>query len=105
MKATLTVKKKFYFQVKFIDMYFEEGYIYHIYNQGNNRQRLFFKRENYLYFLRKVGVYIKPYADILAWCLMPNHFHLMVLVNHTVVKTVGVSQSDTDGNTEKRHRR
>ena len=22
-----------------------------------------------------------PYADIMAWCLMPNHFHLMVLVN------------------------
>jgi putative transposase len=21
-----------------------------------------------------------PYADVLAWCLMPNHFHLMVLV-------------------------
>ncbi len=27
-------------------------------------------------------MYIQPYADILAWCLMPNHFHLMVRVNH-----------------------
>ena len=27
-------------------------------------------------------MFILPYADILAWCLMPNHFHLMVLVNH-----------------------
>ena len=24
--------------------------------------------------------HISPYADILAWCLMPNHFHLMILV-------------------------
>lgn len=23
-----------------------------------------------------------PFCDVLAWCLMPNHFHLMVLVNH-----------------------
>lgn len=47
-------------------MQFEPGYIYHIYNQGNNRQRIFFNRANYLYFLEKINVYIKPYADILA---------------------------------------
>jgi len=61
-------------------MQFEKGYIYHIYNQGNNRQQIFFNRENYLYFLRKINAYILPYADILSWCLMPNHFHLMVYV-------------------------
>jgi len=66
-------------------MQFEEGYIYHIYNQGNNRQKIFFNRENYLYFLRKINTYILPYGDILAWCLMPNHFHLMVLVNNIEV--------------------
>ena len=31
-------------------MQFETEYIYHIYNQGNNRQRIFFSDENYLYF-------------------------------------------------------
>jgi len=62
-------------------MQFEDGHIYHIYNQGNNRQKIFFDRENYLFFLRKVKTYILPYADIFAWCLMPNHFHFMVLVN------------------------
>ena len=62
-------------------MHFQKGHIYHIYNQGNNRQRIFYKRENYLFFLRKIDVFIKPYGDILAWCLMPNHFHLMMLVN------------------------
>ena len=61
-------------------MHFEQGYLYHIYNQGNNRQKIFFKREHYFYFLKKIRKYILPYADILAWCLMPNHFHLMVLV-------------------------
>ena len=66
-------------------MYFEQGYIYHIYNQGNNRQRIFFREENYYFFLQKIKRYILPYADILAWCLMPNHFHLMVLVNETEI--------------------
>ncbi len=64
-----------------IDMQFEPGHLYHIYNQGNNRQPIFLKRENYLYFIRKIRVHVLPYADILAWCLMPNHFHLMVYVN------------------------
>ena len=75
-------------------MQFETGHIFHIYNQGNNRQKIFFNRENYLFFLRKIKIYILPYADILAWCLMPNHFHFMVLVNEI---TVGVAPSDTDG--------
>lgn len=83
-------------------MQFEKGYIYHIYNQGNNRQKIFFNRENYLFFLRKVRTYILPYADIISYCLMPNHFHLMVLVHEQTVgvtPTVGVAQSDTDGKT------
>ncbi len=62
-------------------MHFENGYIYHIYNQGNNSHKIFFNNENYLYFLRKIKIYIVSHADILAWCLMPNHFHMMVLVN------------------------
>ena len=62
-------------------MIFEKGYLYHIYNQGNNKQKIFYNRENHLFFLKKVKQYILPYADVLAWCLMPNHFHLMVLVN------------------------
>jgi putative transposase len=62
-------------------MQFETGHLYHIYNQGNNRQTLFFNRDNYHYFLKKIHNQIIPYADILAWCLMPNHFHLMVHVN------------------------
>ena len=61
-------------------MIFEPNHIYHIYNQGNNRQKIFFNRENYLFFLKKIGEHILPFADILAWCLMPNHFHLMIAV-------------------------
>jgi len=62
-------------------MHFEKTGIYHVYNQGNNRQKIFFTRENYQYFLGKIKINVLPFTDILAWCLMPNHFHLMVSVN------------------------
>ena len=55
--------------------------IYHVYNRGNNRQRLFYDKDNYPYFLGKIKKYISPYCDILAYCLMPNHFHLLIHAN------------------------
>lgn len=75
-------------------MHFEIGDIYHIYNQGNNRQRIFFEREKYLFFLRKMREHLLPHVNILAYCLMPNHFHWMVEIeNLTVDPTHGVTQS------------
>lgn len=66
-------------------MHLVEGEIYHVYNRGNNKQRIFIKKENYTYFLGKIELYIKPVCDILAWCLMPNHFHLLIHANaHSV---------------------
>ncbi len=62
-------------------MNFEVGYLYHVYNQGNNRQKIFFRRENYAFFIQKIRTHLLPHADVVAWCLMPNHFHLMVYVH------------------------
>ncbi|MDD4968912.1 MAG: hypothetical protein PHT07_05745 [Paludibacter sp.] len=62
-------------------MEFTKGELYHIYNRGNNRDRVFYTHGNYLFFLKKINTFISPYADIIAWCLMPNHFHIMVSVN------------------------
>jgi len=61
-------------------MNFEKDRIFHVYNQGNNRKKIFLSRSNYQLFHKKMDRFICPYADILAWCLMPNHFHLMILV-------------------------
>lgn len=58
-------------------MYFEEGATYHVYNRSN--ETLFHNRENYLFFLRKIRKQILPFADILAYCLMPNHFHIILV--------------------------
>ncbi|MGR3812024.1 transposase [Jiulongibacter sp. NS-SX5] len=54
--------------------------VFHIYNRGNNREPIFFSRDNYLFFLRKLKKHVSPHCNILAWCLMPNHFHLMIYI-------------------------
>lgn len=79
-------------------MQFATDHIYHIYNRGNNAQPIFFSRENYLFFLKKVRKHILPHADILAWCLMPNHFHFMVYVKKVKVEVLlgeGISGQET----------
>jgi putative transposase len=63
-------------------MQLETNNIYHVFNRGNNSQVIFFNRDNYLFFLQKIKIHITPFADILAWCLMPNHFHLMIYINN-----------------------
>jgi len=58
----------------------QPGYFYHVYNRGNNREKLFYKKENYIYFLKKYDYYLYDYLETQAYCLLPNHFHLLVRV-------------------------
>ncbi len=51
--------------------------LYHIYNRGNNKQMIYFGRNNYIFFLNKIKKHLLSYIDLLAYCLMPNHFHLL----------------------------
>lgn len=58
---------------------FTSGHCYHIYNRGNNRQSIFFEQENYLYFLKLLKTHLTlQNIRVLAYCLMPNHYHLLV---------------------------
>ena len=66
----------------------QPGYFYHIYNRGNNSQKIFYKRENYLFFLNKIKEHLSPFVSIIAWCLMPNHFHLVVFVHKNEIKII-----------------
>jgi REP element-mobilizing transposase RayT len=59
------------------------GQYYHIYNRGNNGENLFFEERNYHYFLKLYIHYIYPVADTYAYCLMKNHFHLLVRMKPT----------------------
>lgn len=72
------------------------GECYHLFNRGVNREKIFFERENYMFFLRRLRKHLlgetqnsevwktsefwtpEVSTSIIAYCLMPNHFHLLV---------------------------
>lgn len=76
------------------------GEYYHVYNRGNSKQKIFHDEEDYLRFIAllyacnqkcylKVGNLTKgqtlydiergnPIVSIGAYCLMPNHFHILI---------------------------
>lgn len=59
-------------------MKFESNTLYHVYNKGNNGQKIFFNYGNHLYFLKKIQDHLLKHCDLLAYCLMPNHFHFLI---------------------------
>ena len=54
------------------------GNTYHIFNKAIGTDKLFLTPNDYYYFLQKLERYILPIADIISYCLIPNHFHLLV---------------------------
>ena len=56
------------------------GNYYHIYNRGINGQNIFFRVKNYDYFLGLWKKYLVDCAEVLAYCLMPNHFHFVIKI-------------------------
>ncbi len=82
---------------------FASGAIVHVFNRGNNREKIFYDQSDYKAFLFRVGLALGiepeilkkenltsiPYSRIrinadknnfklYAFCLMPNHFHLLI---------------------------
>jgi len=62
----------------------ESDRFYHIFNRGNNFENIFYKPKNYLYFLQKYDLYLSDYIDTYAYCLLPNHFHLLVKTKDSI---------------------
>ncbi|HKC34620.1 MAG TPA: hypothetical protein VKB95_01115 [Chitinophagaceae bacterium] len=60
-------------------MHLIQNEFYHVYNRGNNKQRIFFTHANYLFFLKKIREQLLPVSKIISYCLMPNHFHLIIM--------------------------
>jgi len=66
---------------------------YHVYNRGTNKQDIFLEPEDRFYFLSllkrhlstepEIDSHKRPFAkfdndiELIAFCLMPNHFHLL----------------------------
>lgn len=57
---------------------FEPDQMYHIVNHAVGDENIFRTDENYRYFLEKYSLNTSAVFDTYAYCLMPNHFHLLV---------------------------
>ena len=60
----------------------EKDHYYHIFNRGINGDILFKDFKNMDYFLRLITKYLSSEINILAYCLMNNHFHFVVKVTN-----------------------
>lgn len=75
-----------------IKQFVENGY-YHVYNRGVEKRNIFQDPQDYAVFLKYLKKYLDPdlgsdplwkrkslaqEIDLLAFCLMPNHFHLLL---------------------------
>lgn len=55
-----------------------QGY-YHVYNRGHNKQPIFLDYKDYQRYLKRLTEYLKKHpVTLLAYCLMPNHVHLLL---------------------------
>jgi putative transposase len=56
------------------------GCAHHLTQRGNNRQDIFFVDDDRRSYLRMLAEECRTYGlEVLAWCLMSNHVHLVVL--------------------------
>lgn len=60
-----------------------EGHFYRIYNRSVADNLLFIEEKNYHFFLSKIKKYLLVTAEVLAYCLMPNHYHLIIQLKNT----------------------
>lgn len=72
------------------------GGYYHIFNRGVNKQNIFFNTANYDYFLGLMDKYLSGYVHFLSYCLLPNHFHLIIKVQDELVIENQVIKSELE---------
>lgn len=72
-----------------------EGAFYHVMNRGSNRQNIFLKKLHWEIFLDLLeDISIKFFVEIHAFCLMNNHYHLLV---RTPIANLGKAMRHLDG--------
>ena len=58
------------------------GEKYHLFNHANGRENILNKQKNYTFFLQKLAIHILPVCKLFSYCLMPNHFHLVLEIHN-----------------------
>ena len=57
-----------------------DNFIYHVLNRGNGKQKVFHNEQDYKIFIELMRkAKLRHPIKILAYCLMPNHFHIVLI--------------------------
>jgi putative transposase len=81
--SSISLKGGFMPTKKKID--FIQGGYYHLYNRGAGRTNIFIDDQDFVDFLMRLKEYMKNFqVQMIAYCLMPNHFHLLVRQEGTI---------------------
>jgi len=63
-------------------MKYQDQSYYHVYNRGAHKENIFYSDDHYLRCLDLLEKYSQKYSvSIIAYCLMPNHYHLVIRQN------------------------
>ncbi|MBI4037556.1 transposase [Candidatus Curtissbacteria bacterium] len=85
---------------KYVVRTFEENAAFHVFHRGIEKRKVFVDKQDYDRFLKYVSIYLSPLdvilikypyleirlqaknlskeIDLIAFCLMPNHFHFLI---------------------------
>jgi len=56
---------------------------YHIYNRGHNKESIFLNHKDYSRYLKRLEKFLAKHdVALIAYCLMPNHVHLLLRQNN-----------------------
>ena len=67
------------------------GKIYHVYSRAIGKELLFRNENNHAYFLRRYADFCSTQFVTLCYCLLPNHFHLLVQVRDSTTEDAALS--------------
>ena len=58
------------------------GENYHLFNHANGDENLFKEEQNYTFFLEKLTKHVSPVCRLYSYCMMRNHFHLVLQIRY-----------------------
>ena len=76
---------------------YEEGGCYHLYNRCISEVNLFEFPGMCDHFIIKIKKYLSPFMVLYGYCLMPNHFHLLVRIkNHDAIQDASLDWNESN---------